>query len=71
MKRNYEILESFHIAFNRKKYCPRCGGHEYVLVNQTWPQVVDRYNIACAQCGFDTTTSATKRGAMKNWIEGV
>ena len=69
MKRKYEFCGRTHLALNRKKYCPNCGGHEYIMMEQIWPPVQDRYFVQCAQCGYDTTESYSKKSAMKNWME--
>lgn len=72
MKVTYMEQLEHHMAWNRDMFCPRCGGHEYVVVHQLEPP--DEYNswyIRCPQCEFEAFTAPTKKLAIAWWKRAV
>lgn len=54
-------------AYSRKMYCPHCGSHEYEIVEQLEPMVVDKWFIRCAQCEYEGPESPDRSIAIARW----
>ena len=67
MKVTYMERIERRTAFSRKMYCPSCGGHEYEIVEQLEPVVVDKWFIRCAQCEYEGPESPDRSIAIARW----
>ena len=54
-------------AFSRKMYCPSCGGHEYIVVEQLQPESVMPWYVRCPQCGYESYLSPARDIAIARW----
>ena len=67
MKVEYIDIVERHIAWNRKMYCPSCGGHEYEVVEQWKPVTFEPWFVRCPQCGAIGLESTTRKMAIARW----
>lgn len=67
MKVTYMERLSNHVALNRNKFCPNCGEHQYIVVEQLEPETEWKWSIRCPACGFETGQHSIKQGAMSAW----
>lgn len=67
MKVTYtEKIES-HMAWRHTMYCPKCGAHEYDIVEQVEPKVDSKWYVRCPQCGFEGPQSPLREIAIGRW----
>ena len=67
MKVTYVERSENRTAFSRKMYCPKCGGHEYDIVEQLEPVVPNPWYIRCSQCGYEGYSMPTRDMAITQW----
>ena len=67
MKVTYLERIERHMAWNRKMYCPECGGHEYEVVEQLEPKNPTPWFIRCPQCGAEGYESPARDVAIARW----
>ena len=56
-----------HLALNAKKFCYKCGAHEWDVVKETDPDNNIRWFIKCPQCGACGPTMPTRKLAIQEW----
>ena len=67
MKKTFVEQMQTHMAWNRNKYCPSCGEHEFTVVEQIEPFTLFPWSIRCLACGYETGQYSVKEGAMSVW----
>ena len=55
-------------ALNRHMFCPKCGSHGYLVVEQLEPETDMPWQIRCEQCGYDGPEAPTRTTAIKAWL---
>lgn len=67
MKVTYiERLES-RTAFSRDMFCPKCGSHGYVVVEQLQPENPTPWWVRCEECDFEGNMAPTRHIAIEAW----
>lgn len=56
-----------HIAFDRNKYCPMCGEHQFDIVEQLEPPTEFPWSVRCPACQCETGQYSIKDGAIAAW----
>ena len=56
-----------HTAYDRKKFCPKCGAHEWSVVKETDPENNVQWFVKCPQCGMRGPESPSREIAIARW----
>ena len=67
MKKIYEEVVERKMAWDRRMFCPKCGGHEYEVVEQISPPEENCWRIQCPQCGYETEMAPMEQLARTRW----
>ena len=62
----HEEIEN-HTAYDRNKFCAKCGAHEWSIVKETDPDNNVRWFVMCPQCGAYGPTMPTRKLAIQEW----
>ena len=67
MKVTYlQFIES-HTAYDRKKFCPNCGAHEWGVVKQFDNEGNIQWYVICPQCGHEGPDAPSHKIAIERW----
>ena len=67
MKVTYlQIIEN-HTAYDRNKFCPNCGAHEWSVVKQFDNEGDIQWFVSCPQCGYDGPDAPSRKIAIARW----
>ena len=68
MKKEFEFeIEHGKVAYSRKKYCPKCGGHAYNIIHQLEPKELEDWWLECASCHYEGPSAPDRGIAIVRW----
>ena len=70
MKVTYLERIEYKLAWRRDMYCPKCGDHEYAVVEQLEPSTDTPWTVRCPMCEYETYASPTREVAIARWKQG-